>query len=1007
MERHLSQSALVEVFSGQAEEHEVAAAVAHLPGCPPCWDRAARVIAELKSAGLLVHPPDTRGAVVALVEEEDREARGRLLARAAWAALKTLTPEEQLARFKADATLQTQEMFDTLIEEAVGLAPQDPFAAEETALSAHALVGTLSHSDALRNDLQSEAMAAAGNCRRLAADWRGSAAAFRAAHRHLERGSGKPGREARLLSVETSLATDTGQLDQAEAFLTRAAVLYLKAGDPAALAAVRVKTANTLLAACRYEEAVTQAEEALELLNPRSSRLEMLARNIITASLVLLGRPAAALRSYLATQPLCKQLPGTRTELQSEYLEALLLDSWGYAREAEKLFQSNIASLMEAELYKDAFLTLLTRFELLFQRGAFDKAAQVCDEALGLMRQPGIACHSQMEKLWRDLLALIQARRLTQHQVLAARHYLGRHWNVPAQRAPLEAFFLAQKPVARATLSHETPEPVDVPARMPGPEGNNYESAMELCDRVLIEVGLAQCEGRIAETSRLLGITRPTLRARIAKYGLAIGVRDTTTGLEAEDLDLLRDEDTAAVGRLRARAWWAELRPLSQKEQLARVESTRALQSRDLFETILEEAFASALSDPGRGEESAIVAYTLAGLLSESRCPKPVKNDLQGAALGAIGNCRRLCGDWQGSAAAFQDAQSHLARGTGDPAREARLLSLRASLATDMGHHEKALTLLARAVASYRSILDDGGAAFTAVKEANTLLAANRHEEAVARAEKVLRLLTPRDTRLEILARNIVTASLVYLGRPAEALRSLHATRPLFQQLGSSWSESQLGFLEALVLDSLGYEQEAETAFLINIAGLMETGAYKDAFLTMLTRVELLFRRGALDKAARACAEAIELMEDAGEGRHAQTIALFRDLLALIDARRLTESGLLETRHALMRSWASPAPPPATEPPRDAPQATKPQGRSFLAPKPPPRPARLAPGDYEAVMERYERQVIEAGLAQGHGRIAETCRLLGISRNTLRERMRRYGLGPAGLLGGGTPEAGD
>jgi hypothetical protein len=137
-------------------------------------------------------------------------------------------------------------------------------------------------------------------------------------------------------------------------------------------------------------------------------------------------------------------------------------------------------------------------------------------------------------------------------------------------------------------------------------------------------------------------------------------------------------------------------------------------------------------------------------------------------------------------------------------------------------------------------------------------------------------------------------------------------------------------------------------------------------------------------------------MEDAGEDRHAQTIALFRDLLTLIDARRLTESGLLETRHALMRSWAGPAPAPAPEPAVERPQLTNPQGRSFLAPEPPPRPARLAPGDYESVMESYDRQVIEAGLAQGHGRIAETCRLLGISRNTLRERMKRYGLGGAG-----------
>lgn len=993
MERHLSHSALVEVFSGQAEEHEVAAAVEHLPGCPPCWDRAGRVIAKLNSAGLLVHPRDARGAVVTLVEEQDQEARSRLLARAAWAALKPLTPEEQIVRFKADATLRTPKMFETLLEEAVGLAPQDPFAAEETALSAYTLAGDLSLSDAARNDLQSEAMAAAGNCRRLTADWRGSAAAFRVARRHLERGSGKPAREARLLSVEASLATDTGQLERAEDSLTRAALLYFKVGDPAALAVVTVQQAGALLAACRYEEAVTQAKEVLQLLPARSSRLEMLARNIITASLVFLGRPAAALRSYLATQPMCKQLPGMRTELQSEYLEALLLDSWGYAREAEKAFRSAIAGFMEAELYKDACMVLLTRFELLFQRGELKEAAKACEEALGLMRQPGVASHSQMEKLWRDLLALVQARRLTQHQVLTARHYLIRHWNVPAQRAPLEGtFLLAHKPAGRATFSQESPEPVHGPARMPKPAGDDYESAMELCDRVLVEAGLAQCGGRIAETSRLLGITRPTLRARITRYGLAVGGRDPASGTEGEDFDLLRDEEKEALGRLRARAWWMELRPLAQKERLSRIETTRALQSRELFDTILEEASASALSDPGRGEETAVVAYTLAGLLPESRCPKPVKNDLQGAALGGVGNCRRLAGDWHGSATAFQDAQGHLARGSGDPAREARLLSFRASLAADMGHHDKALALLARAAASYGSILDDVGVAFITVQEAGTLLAANRHEEAVARADKALRLLTPRDTRLEILARNIVTASLVYLGRPAEALRSLHATRPLFQELGSSWSDSQLGYLEALVLDSLGYEQEAETAFRIHSGELLEAGSYKNAFLFLLTRVELLFRRGALEKASGACVEAIELMEDAGEDRNAQTIALFRDLLALIDARRLTESGLLETRHALMRSWAAPAPAPVPEPARETPQITKPLGRRFLAPDPPPPPARLAPGDYPALLERYEREVIEAGLAQGHGRIAETCRLLGISRNTLRERMRRYGL---------------
>jgi Nif-specific regulatory protein len=53
---------------------------------------------------------------------------------------------------------------------------------------------------------------------------------------------------------------------------------------------------------------------------------------------------------------------------------------------------------------------------------------------------------------------------------------------------------------------------------------------------------------------------------------------------------------------------------------------------------------------------------------------------------------------------------------------------------------------------------------------------------------------------------------------------------------------------------------------------------------------------------------------------------------------------------------------------------------------------RLADGGYEEALERYDRQLIAAGLAQTNGRIRETARLLDIARNTLRAKMKRYGL---------------
>ncbi|HWM94549.1 MAG TPA: sigma 54-interacting transcriptional regulator [Thermoanaerobaculia bacterium] len=74
--------------------------------------------------------------------------------------------------------------------------------------------------------------------------------------------------------------------------------------------------------------------------------------------------------------------------------------------------------------------------------------------------------------------------------------------------------------------------------------------------------------------------------------------------------------------------------------------------------------------------------------------------------------------------------------------------------------------------------------------------------------------------------------------------------------------------------------------------------------------------------------------------------------------------------------------------------------RGKAVPHPADAPAspvmRLAEGGYEEALERYDRQLIAAGLVQTHGRIRETARLLGIARNTLRAKMKRYGLSGEG-----------
>ena len=300
------------------------------------------------------------------------------------------------------------------------------------------------------------------------------------------------------------------------AHLARAAVLFRRAQDPAAVASVTVQEANTFLSAGRHEEAISRAEEALRCLPPGEARLELLARNIVTESLVFLGRPREALRSLFATQPLYEQLRGPRTEQQWSYLVALLLDAFGHDQESSKVYQDNVEGLMEAGLFKNAFWNLLTQFETLFRRGALDQAARTCEEALARIEEAAMDGHGPMKELWRNLLTLVQARRLTENDLHDGLNSLVRSGDDPAPSPPA-----AESPVP------ETPAPGSQLVFLAPPDpaaslaGEGYKQALESYDRQLVAAGLAQGKGRIAETSRLLGIPRNSLRAKLKRYFLA------------------------------------------------------------------------------------------------------------------------------------------------------------------------------------------------------------------------------------------------------------------------------------------------------------------------------------------------------------------------------------------------------------------------------------------------------------------------------------------------------
>ncbi|MCZ7649683.1 MAG: hypothetical protein M5U13_00390 [Thermoanaerobaculia bacterium] len=59
---------------------------------------------------------------------------------------------------------------------------------------------------------------------------------------------------------------------------------------------------------------------------------------------------------------------------------------------------------------------------------------------------------------------------------------------------------------------------------------------------------------------------------------------------------------------------------------------------------------------------------------------------------------------------------------------------------------------------------------------------------------------------------------------------------------------------------------------------------------------------------------------------------------------------------------------------------------------PAPAAGTLAEGGYERALEELDRQLLARALEECGGKIREAARLLGIARNTLKAKMKKYGL---------------
>lgn len=125
-----------------------------------------------------------------------------------------------------------------------------------------------------------------------------------------------------------------------------------------------------------------------------------------------------------------------------------------------------------------------------------------------------------------------------------------------------------------------------------------------------------------------------------------------------------------------------------------------------MFDLLLAEAKERVHEAPFDSIDLMHAAVFVADLLPRDVYGEERTSDFRGTAYAALGNIKRILGDFDGAKAALVTARGMLERGTGDPYEAANLISITSSLQTDLGFLEEATEVLCGAILLARRVKD-------------------------------------------------------------------------------------------------------------------------------------------------------------------------------------------------------------------------------------------------------------------------------------------------------------
>jgi tetratricopeptide (TPR) repeat protein len=294
-----------------------------------------------------------------------------------------------------------------------------------------------------------------------------------------------------------------------------------------------------------------------------------------------------------------------------------------------------------------------------------------------------------------------------------------------------------------------------------------------------------------------------------------------------------------------------------------------------LCEALLSKSFDERYRDP---KKMLRLAYDAARVAEHTPAEKYEPSpgfvmDLRARAFAELGNARRINEQFSEAAHDFSRARGFLEDGTGDFLLEARVLDLEASLLSDQGRFEDAISLLDKVHELYQEVGDMHLAGRALISKGFNFRHAGRLGEAIGLLEQGLRLIEPdRDPELPVIGQMSLLDALVDAGDfgranrmlLANGLREAFATEPL--------NLLKLRWVEGKVHAGLGRFKRAESIYCSVREELLRLERHYYAAMLGLDLAALWLRQGRVAEVqmlAEEMYETFELLEVHQAAQHA------------------------------------------------------------------------------------------------------------------------------------------